>query len=88
MRTLTERADEWARVQRVLGIPRGWTLQPREREGHWVGDSYYPFWTLTATGGPALSCGHRSMQVTASSLPLAVAVMAVRVRFHERYCGR
>ena len=68
---------EWYAVRAHLGIPRDWTLRPKRHVGHW---------TLTATGGDPLPCGHRSMQVTAVALPLAVARMTARLRFHARYC--
>lgn len=68
---------DWKVVVWRLGIPSDWTLKPRRFDG---------YWKLTAHGPTALSCGHRSMQVTATALPLAVAEMASRLRLHQRDC--
>ena len=71
---------DWAAARAALGIPHGWTLSPRRHDG---------YWTLPATApndGRSLPCGHRSMQVTATALPLAVARLAARLRFHQRDC--
>ncbi len=72
---------EWDEVRARLGLPYGWTLTPREHGG---------FWTLTASdpaGHRAFVCGHRSAQVRARVLPLAVARMVGRIQFHQRDCG-
>lgn len=72
---MTER--EWQMVGRLLGIPGDWTLRPHKMAGRW---------RLTATASrsdPPLPCGHRSMQVTATALPLAVAKMVGCVEFHR-----
>lgn len=73
---------DWMRARIALNVPYGWTLRSSLRpDGRWV---------LTATrrgdNAAELPCGHRSMQVTTTQLPLAVALMAARVRFHREYC--
>ena len=87
---------DWAVVRAQLGIPQGWTLRPRRHAGGrslTTGRGTSGYWTLTATAGRragvalrSLPCGHRSMQVTATALPLAVARLAGRLRFHQREC--
>ena len=62
------------RIRWDLGIPIDWTFRARR-----FGDR----WKLTATGGDPMRCGHRSMEVTARTLLLAVAAMARRIRFHR-----
>lgn len=67
-------AIDWGLVARSLRIPYGWRLwAKRHGEG----------WKLTAAGADLMRCGHASMQVTAKSLPEAVALMAGRVQFHR-----
>ena len=74
-RPLDPSGTDWTRVRRVLGVPYGWKLRPIAHKG---------YWTLTATGrGRPMDCGHQSMQVTAPTLPMAVALLAARVRFHR-----
>ncbi len=73
---------DWSVVRALLGIPQGWTLRPRRHDG---------YWTLSAAADRhewtgALPCGHRSMQVTATTTAIAVARMANRLRFHQREC--
>lgn len=73
---------DWDQAARLLGIPFGWKMRPNAHDG---------YWTLTATAPKrpdmrSLPCGHRSAQVTATTLPLAVARMAQRIRFHQRDC--
>ena len=82
---------DWSHVRMLLGIPYGWTLRAVHRfDGGRLGD----YWVLTASGPRgltyrtgALACGHRTMQVSATELPVAVAAMAARYRFHQRDCS-
>ena len=69
--------DEWMRVGWALEIPLGWKLTPAGEDSRWI---------LTMAGPEPMNCGHRSMQVTAKSLPMAVARMSRRVDFHRRHC--
>lgn len=75
---MTER--HWEEVRARLGLPYGWKLAPKEHDG---------FWTLTASDPAAhrgLRCGHRTAQVRAVTLPLAVARMFSRIQFHQLDC--
>lgn len=69
-------ARELETARFMLGIPYGWKLRLFQRTGKWVLQA-------TAQGDRSLPCGHRSMQATATSVPLVVAAMARTVRFHE-----
>lgn len=69
---------DWQRIRWDLGIPIGWKLRPRRS-----GDR----WKLIATGVDPMRCGHRSMQVTAPTLLLAVAAMARALEFHRTEAG-
>lgn len=73
--------SHWEEVARHLGLPYGWTVTPREHDG---------YWTLTASDPSAhrgFRCGHRTAQVRAIALPLAVARMVRRIEFHQRDCA-
>lgn len=73
--------SEWDHVARLLGIPWGWKMRPLAyKEGYWRLRAWAP--PKSASGGE-LDCGHRSIQVTARTLPLAVARMSWAVRFHQ-----
>jgi hypothetical protein len=65
---MTDDSVDWRRVAWALRIPYGWRLWPK-RQGE--------RWKLTAAGADPMRCGHKSMQVTADSLPEAVAQSGV-----------
>ena len=69
---------DWQRVRMMLGIPAGWRLRSRTRSDGWS--------IITAEGKDPLPCGHRTMQVTTKLVPVGVALMAARYRFHTKYC--
>jgi hypothetical protein len=71
---MSDETIDWQRIALALRIPYGWRLWPK-RHGNG--------WKLTAAGADPMPCGHASMQVTADSLPLAVALMAGRRAFHR-----
>lgn len=68
----------WDVVGRNIGVPMFWRLTAKP---------YRDRWKLTADGRQplalALRCGHRSVEVTAPTLPEAVAYMVRRLRDHE-----
>jgi len=74
---------DWEIIRMTLGIPPHWRLRPKNYAAG--------YWKLTATASPPplyfpLECGHLTMQVTATTLAVAVAKMAARLRFHQRHC--